>query len=192
MHWLPDSSYTVSDLLVNCLGGPLIDTRDDDWILSPEPDVWQPTPSLLITSFTPTTGLLGPRAPIEHFLSESLLHSCQLLTPLSLCVTQQIQLLLYTPYLHINFLLWFFWVTGDWRCVLLTIWVNLIARSVEVLTKFLIAVWLIFQSYLGNVKDILFCNVCLGCNYSKFKMAPRSGGVQIPSTGFTFTLNLKP
>lgn len=56
------SSYTVSDLLVNCLGGPLIDTWDGDWFLNPASDMWQPTPSLLITSFTQATGLLclGP------------------------------------------------------------------------------------------------------------------------------------
>lgn len=55
---LPGSSYTVFDLLVNCLGGPMIDTWDGDWILSPLPKVWQLTPSLLITSFTQATGLL--------------------------------------------------------------------------------------------------------------------------------------
>lgn len=59
---LRGSSYTVFDLLVNCLGGPVIDTWDGDWILSPAPKVWQLTPSLLITSFTQATGLLclGP------------------------------------------------------------------------------------------------------------------------------------
>lgn len=50
--------HTLFDLLVNCLGGPLIDTWDGDWILSPVSDVWQLTPSLLITSFTQATGLL--------------------------------------------------------------------------------------------------------------------------------------
>lgn len=40
----------------------VIDTWGSDWILSPVSDVWQPTPSLLITSFTLATGhlCLGP------------------------------------------------------------------------------------------------------------------------------------
>lgn len=57
-----DIFHHVFDLLVNCLGGPVIDTCDGDWILSPVAEVWQLTPSLLITSFTQATGLLrlGP------------------------------------------------------------------------------------------------------------------------------------
>lgn len=54
--------HRLFDLVVNCLGGPLIDTWDGDWILSPVSEVWQLTPSLLITSFTQAAGLLclGP------------------------------------------------------------------------------------------------------------------------------------
>lgn len=55
---LRGSSHTVFDLLVHRLGGPLIDTWDGEWIPSPVSEVWQLTPSLLITSFTQSTGLL--------------------------------------------------------------------------------------------------------------------------------------
>lgn len=59
---LLNSLSTVFDLRVSCLGGPVIDAWDGDWILNPVPEVWQLTPSLLITSFTQATGLLclGP------------------------------------------------------------------------------------------------------------------------------------
>lgn len=59
---LLNSPHTMSDLHVSCLGGPVIDAWDSDWILNPVPDVWQLTPSLQITSFTQATGFLclGP------------------------------------------------------------------------------------------------------------------------------------
>lgn len=49
--------------------GPLIDTWDGDWILSPVSEVWQLTPSLLITSFTQATGLLclGPHITASSY-----------------------------------------------------------------------------------------------------------------------------
>lgn len=49
---------SVFGLRVSCLGGPVIDAGDGDWILTPVPEVWRLTPSLLIASFTHATGLL--------------------------------------------------------------------------------------------------------------------------------------
>lgn len=175
--------HTLFDLLVNCLGGPLIDTWDGDWILSPVSDVWQLTPSLLITSFTQATGLLclgqhNTAFSYWGFFSEVLtvffsythlwwswqitspaaLNFFQLLTPYFKC--SKCSLILFIIYLDWFVIRWW-WMTDDWQRYLLTgsvrqLHVTPTVHEVMLVTNFLTAVWLtpLSPSASGTQKSI--------------------------------------
>lgn len=119
--WLRGSTYTVFELLVNCLGGPLIDTWDSDLILSPVSDVWQPTPSLLITSFTQATGLLclGPHTAAFPYSFSYTAQSVFFYTPIVVVLEHLlccIQLL--TPSIFCSWIWTNLWCSGDeWQLI---------------------------------------------------------------------------
>lgn len=128
--WRRESLYIVFDLLVNCLGGPLIDTWGGDWILSP--GVWHVTAHTIPANHLIYSGYKTPLPGATEYsiftpaqsscTHPSVLHFFSTFDPFSIFEKQWIQqLYLYHPS---GLICEVHWMTGDWQHWVLTSWVR--------------------------------------------------------------------